>query len=72
MRAFRSDGLTDSSFERGDASRYAVIIDTNTSIMDDKLLADITRYVEAGGTFVTFARPEGIPRRNRIHGRSRL
>ncbi len=55
MRHYESDGLTESSFERGDASRYAVIIDTNTSIMDDKLLADITRYVEAGGTFVTFA-----------------
>lgn len=52
---YESDGLTESSFADGDAARYPVVIDTNTSIMDDDLLAGIERYVRDGGTFVTFA-----------------
>ena len=52
---YESDGLTPSSFTRGDADRYRVIIDTNTSIMDSDLLTEIEAYVRAGGTFVTWA-----------------
>jgi hypothetical protein len=48
------DGLMESSFSRGDASRYKVIIDTNTSIMDDALIANIEQYVRDGGVFITF------------------
>ena len=51
---FESDGLTDSSFASGDASRYKVIIDSNTSIMDESMIAEIEKYVRNGGTFVTF------------------
>ena len=51
---YESDGLSDSSFANGDSARYKVILDTNTSIIDDKLLAGIEQYVRAGGTFVTF------------------
>jgi hypothetical protein len=51
---YESDGLTESSFSDGDAARYPVIIDSNTTIMDDKLLGNIEKYVRDGGTFVTF------------------
>ena len=51
---YESDGLTESSFADGDAARYKVIIDTNTSIMDEAALAAIEKYVSGGGTFVTF------------------
>ncbi len=51
---YESDILTESSFASGDASRYKVIIDTNTSIMNEKLVGEIEQYVRAGGTFVTF------------------
>lgn len=52
---YESDGLTESSFADGSAARYKVIFDSNTSIMDEALLAGIERYVRDGGTFVTFA-----------------
>jgi len=52
--SFESDGLTDSSFARGDAARYRVILDTNTTIMDEDQVADIEKYVRDGGTFVTY------------------
>jgi len=51
---YESDGLSESSFANGDAGRYKVILDSNTSIIDDKLLAGIEQYVRDGGTFVTF------------------
>jgi hypothetical protein len=54
MGLYESDGLTESSFASGDAARYKVIIDTNTSIMDEAMVTDIGNYVRAGGTFVTF------------------
>jgi hypothetical protein len=51
---YESDGLSDSSFADGNAVRYPVVIDTDTAIMDDKLVGDIEKYVRDGGTFVTF------------------
>ncbi|HEX5324024.1 MAG TPA: beta-galactosidase trimerization domain-containing protein, partial [Capsulimonadaceae bacterium] len=48
------DGLSPADFARGAAAKYKVIIDTNTSIMDENLVRQIERYVENGGTFVTF------------------
>ena len=51
---FETDALTDSSFASGDASRYKVIIDSNTSIMDDAMISNIEQYVKNGGVFVTF------------------
>jgi hypothetical protein len=45
---YESDGLTESSFGDGDAARYPVVIDTNTTIMDEKLLGDIEKYVRGG------------------------
>jgi len=49
------DGLSESDFENGNASRYKVIIDTNTSILDEDMVRRIEDYVRGGGTFVTFA-----------------
>lgn len=54
MGLYESDGLTESSFADGDASRYRVVIDTNTSILDEKMVSDIEKYITDGGTFVTF------------------
>jgi hypothetical protein len=51
---FESDAITESSFARGDAARYKVILDTNTEIMDPPLVDNIEKYVRDGGTFVTF------------------
>lgn len=53
--SFPYDGLTQSSFVRGEADPYRVIIDTNTSIMDESMVSDIEKWVRAGGTFVTLA-----------------
>lgn len=54
MGLYESDALTESSFDEGDAARYRVVIDSNTSIMDEKTVAAIEKYVSDGGTFVTF------------------
>lgn len=52
---YESDAVSELSFASGDVSRYSVIIDTNTSVMDESLLAGIEQYVREGGTFITFA-----------------
>ncbi|MGE9291014.1 MAG: hypothetical protein ACQKBT_08495, partial [Puniceicoccales bacterium] len=49
-----SDAVAESSFEDGDSAKYKVIIDTNTSVMNEELLEDIEEYVRQGGVFVTF------------------
>jgi len=51
---YESDALTECAFADGDAARYRVIIDTNTSVMDEELLAGIETFVRNGGVFVTF------------------
>lgn len=53
--AFPYDGLSQSSFASGDADAYRVIIDSNTSVMDEGLVADIETWVRKGGTFITLA-----------------
>ena len=55
MGQYESDMLTESSFASGDASHYRIIIDDNTSIMDEKMVSEIEKYVRDGGTFITFA-----------------
>jgi len=52
---YDGDGLTESSFQDGDAARYKMILDSNTSIMDEKMVNEIEKYVRDGGVFVTFA-----------------
>ncbi len=53
--SFSYDGLTQSSFARGEADPYRVIIDSNTSIMEPQMVGEIEKWVRAGGTFVTLA-----------------
>lgn len=52
---YPSDGLTPSSFANGDANAYRVIIDSNTSVMDETLVAGLEKWVRNGGTFITLA-----------------
>ena len=49
------DGLSQGSFASGDADAYRVIIDANTSIMDESQVAEIERWIRAGGTLITLA-----------------
>ena len=47
--------MSESDFSRGNAAAYKVILDTNTSIMDDAFVDQIEKYVSGGGIFITFA-----------------
>jgi len=49
------DGLSQSSFASGDADAYRVIIDCNTTIMDETMVSEIEKWVRNGGTFITLA-----------------
>jgi hypothetical protein len=49
------DAVSESDFERGNAAKYKLILDTNTSIMDEAFVDQIQKYVNDGGIFVTFA-----------------
>ncbi|MGE9289511.1 MAG: hypothetical protein ACQKBT_00890, partial [Puniceicoccales bacterium] len=51
---FDYDAITEGDFDRGHADRYRVIIDSNTSVMNEETLDDIEAFVREGGTFVTF------------------
>lgn len=53
-RGWPRDAVSESDFSNGNAAKYPVIIDTNTSIMDEALLQRVEEYVRGGGTFVTF------------------
>ena len=50
---FPYDSLSQSSFSNGEANPYQVVVDTNTSVMDPSMVADIEKWVRSGGTFVT-------------------
>jgi hypothetical protein len=51
---FPLDELLEVDFERGNTTPYRVILDTNTCMMDESLVAQIEKWVRAGGIFVTF------------------
>ncbi len=48
------DGLTDLDFADGKADPYRLIIGANTSVMDEKLTAEVEAWVRRGGIFVAF------------------
>jgi len=48
------DGVSDADFADGNVDAYKVVIDTNSSVVDDALLSQIERYVRNGGVFVTY------------------
>ena len=54
LETFPTDAVTANDFTRGNAAKYKVILDTNTSIMDPEMVDQIERYVRDGGIFVTF------------------
>ncbi|HEY3416998.1 MAG TPA: hypothetical protein VGM23_08960, partial [Armatimonadota bacterium] len=51
---YARDMVTEDDFRTGNAAHYRMIIDQNTSIMDEATVRDIARYVRNGGVFVTF------------------
>ena len=51
---FPLDEVLEVDFQRGNASAYRVILDTNTCVLDEPLLEQIEKWVRAGGIFVTF------------------
>ena len=54
LESWPRDAVNESDFAMGNAAKYKVIIDTNTSIMDDALIDQIEKYVRGGGIFITF------------------
>lgn len=52
---FPYDSLSPSSFSSGDAKPYRIILDSNTSMMDEAMVAEIEAWVREGGTFITIA-----------------
>ncbi|GAA5198067.1 hypothetical protein GCM10023322_70640 [Rugosimonospora acidiphila] len=48
------DAVTEADFADGTVNRYRVIIDSNTSFMDDALIEQIETWVRDGGTFITY------------------
>ena len=50
---YPSAGVMESDFLKDRAGKFAVIIDTNTQIMDEKTVEGIERYARNGGVFVT-------------------
>lgn len=53
-RGWPRDGVSECDFANGNAGKYRVIIDTNTSILSRELERGVEDYVRGGGTFVTF------------------
>ncbi|MGA2499439.1 MAG: hypothetical protein ABSH20_16990 [Tepidisphaeraceae bacterium] len=54
LAEYERDSVDEGDFRCGNAGNYRVVIDTNTSIMDDEVLSDIEKWVRGGGVFVTF------------------
>ncbi len=53
--SYESDAVTESSFlPGGDASRYRIITDSDTAVMDEATISAIEQYVRNGGIFVTY------------------
>jgi hypothetical protein len=54
MPEYAREEVFEQDFDRGHTDAYKVIIDSNTSVMDDDFVAKIEKYVRAGGIFVTW------------------
>ena len=48
------DGITEADFTNGIADKYRVIIDSNTSILDEATIKSIENWVRGGGVFITW------------------
>ena len=51
---FPRDDVTDDDFSNGIADKYSLIVDANTTLMDDAMLRRIEAWVRKGGTFVAY------------------
>ena len=51
---FPLETIVEGDFDRGLTKPYKIIVDTNTSIMDEKFVDKIEKWVCAGGIFVTY------------------
>jgi hypothetical protein len=51
---YESDAVTELSFQNNQCGNYRVIVDTNTSFMDEATVSGIERFVRNGGVFVTY------------------
>ena len=47
-------GIEEDDFARGNVDQYRVVIDGNTTVMDPELVDQIQKWVEKGGTFITY------------------
>jgi hypothetical protein len=54
MQKYAFDGLGETDFANGNASNYRVVIDSNTSVLDDAAVDNIEKFVRQGGIFITF------------------
>ncbi len=54
LAEYDRDSVDEGDFRSGNAAKYRVVIDTNTSIMGDETLSDIEKWIRGGGVFVTF------------------
>ena len=54
LASFPVDAVVEDDFGRGNVDSYKVVVDTDTMILDEPLVAQIEKWVRAGGIFVTF------------------
>ncbi len=54
LASFPVDAVVEDDFGRGNVDSYKVVVDTDTMILDKPLIAQIEKWVRAGGIFVTF------------------
>lgn len=54
LNDYSMDGLSEKDFARGNAKAYKLIVDINSSIMEESQVDEIEDWVKAGGVFVTF------------------
>ncbi|MFH1266050.1 MAG: hypothetical protein ABIK89_10005 [Planctomycetota bacterium] len=54
LASFPVDAIVENDFGRGNVDSYKVVVDTNTMILDEPVIAQIGKWVRAGGIFVTF------------------
>lgn len=65
-RDYELAGITENEIENRQADKFKVIIDTNTTIMNEKTINAIKNYIKQGGIFVTYVQtgrytPTGKP-----------
>jgi hypothetical protein len=52
LDSFPIEAVVENDFARGNVDSYRVVVDTNTTIMDEPLIGEIEKWVRGGGIFV--------------------